>query len=225
MQTLNIIGDATLRGHNPGMTREEPRDAAGSGIGKHLTHNAVISLGRGSTEDPVVIPAREGLVDMAKGGAASPATGKPGDQAGKLRDAHGKEPRGFLPRSAASALVKVDAGNTSTARQGHKFGQLPSGRGSRLPVRLLRVLHDSGEPIHSRSSEEEDNRPEQSIAQGNLIALLGVKIREAPEEGGGADRPGSAGLDPRPTVPTSNTPSLTRGPAQDHDDFTLASHV
>ena len=115
MQALYVIGDATLRGHNPSMSGEEPRDAAGSGIGKHLAHDAVVGLGRGSTEDTAVIPARQGLMDMPEGGAAPPAPGQTRDRARKLGDARGKKPRGLPPRSAAGALVEMHAGNAATA--------------------------------------------------------------------------------------------------------------
>ena len=74
MQTLELRGNATLRSHDAGMRREQARDAAGSSIGKHLAHDAIVSLGRGSTINARLILAIERKVHVTSGGAAPPAT-------------------------------------------------------------------------------------------------------------------------------------------------------
>ena len=162
---------------------------------------------------------------MTEGGAAPPTPRKPTNLASKLGNAHGKKPRGLLPKCTATALVQVNTSNTSAARKRRQLRQLPGGRRERFPVRLLGVLHDGGETMDSRSGKEQHNSAQEGITQGDLALLAPREVVQPPQTCSRAQGPGRTAALARPAIPTRDTPSLTGRSAQDHNHPPPPGHI
>jgi len=80
------------------------------------------------------------------------------------------------------------------------------------------VLHDRRKAKHPRGGKEQDNRAQKGITQRNLLPFCRVKIRQAPQLRGGPDSARPIACVARSTIPPGNTPSLARGPSQDHNN-------